>query len=475
MDAAEPLTPYAEAIVSGEIRRPDGSIDLTAMEEVAPLLDRLAIAMTSASSRLSGVDVAAVRPEVADPLVELRDELASAVPAVETAGEIATWLPDLLGASGARDWLVMLQNPAESRGSGGFIGGYVLLRADDGRIGITSTGTSSELASSPIPSDEAPEDSRIVWGDILERWGAFNLTPHFPLTASLAAAGMDELGTPVDGVIAVDPAAVAAMLQVTGPVTAAGKTITADDVERFFTVDVYSEYPDSTERDDVSMALVRAVVESFLTASWEPTQLADALRLPVEESRLLVWSEDEAEQEWLVGTPVGGSVPDQPGSVIAVAFNNTAENKMDAFLSTAVDYAPGRCPTASVQTSSLSVSMANDPPVALPSEGGNYGFVGRPDAPVGSTELLVMIYAPVGRQLPVLADRRSRRAPVPGGGAQPAGLVDEGRLRAGAGAGDRRAVRGAHRAGRRAAGRDPADGHRRGRHRHSRPGLLNGT
>lgn len=394
--AAEPLTPYAERIVAGEIRRPDGSIDLTSMEEVAPLLDRLAIAMGSASSRLSGVDAASVRPEVADPLVELRDELAAAVPSVETAASIVTWLPGMLGASGSRDWLVMLQNPAEARGSGGFIGGYVILTADDGRIAISSTGTSSELATTPIPSDDAPEDSTVIWGDILERWGAFNLTPHFPLTGSLAAAGMDARGTPVDGVIAVDPATVAAMLAVTGPVTAEGKTITADDVEKFFTVAAYTEYPDNAERDVVSMALVQAVFQAFLGASWEPTQLADALRTPVEESRLLVWSADESEQEWLVGTPVGGSVPDQPGSVVAVAFNNTAENKMDAFVATSVDYVPGRCPTASVQSSHLTVGLRNDAPAGLPRAGGNYGFVDRPDAPEGATEMLVMIYAPVG-------------------------------------------------------------------------------
>jgi len=415
--ASEPLVPYVQRIVDGQIRRGDGSIDLAALQEVAPLLASFTGKVEQAEVRLEGVDVDAVRPEIGEPVRELRDELENVLPALGTASDLATWLPGLLGADGEREWLILLQNPAEARGSGGFIGGYVIASADDGRISLERTGSSSELASQLIPADSAPADAQQTWGDALERWGAFNVSPHFPMTAALAADGMAAMGQPVDGVIAVDPQGVASLLQITGPVSAMGKTITAEDAAQFFTVDIYREYPDSAERDAVTLALVEAAFQELLVAPWSPTVLVDALREPIESKRVLAWSADTEEQQWLEQSEISGVLIDEPGSVVAVAFNNTARNKMDAFVSAEVDYRAGRCPTEPVQESTLRVRLRNQPPADLPAD--NYGYYVDPDAPLGTTRVLVHLYVPVdanyrmstldGQEVPMyLASERNR-------------------------------------------------------------------
>jgi len=398
-DAAEPLTPFAQRILDGDIRRPDGSVDLDAMQQAAPLLTLFTGRVETASGRLEAIDVDRVRPEIGGPVAELREELEGVLPALSTASEVATWLPGLLGGDGQREWLVMLQNPAELRGSGGLVGGFAVIKIRNGTLELETTGSSSDLQQSQIPIDNAPADVRETWGDGLRNWASFNASPHFPTTAALAADGMTARGQSVDGVIALDPEAVAAMLEITGPITAAGKTVSADDVAQFFTVDAYTEYPDGQERDEVSLALVEALFSAFLTAKWRPETLLDAMREPVEERRVLVWSQNEEEEAWLAGTALGGSLPNQPGSVIAVTFNNMGANKLDAFLTTEVTFEPGRCPTSSTQRSTLNVSMLNDPPSDLPED--NYGyldqdFVPIADAPPGSNSLLVQVYAPVG-------------------------------------------------------------------------------
>lgn len=395
---AEPLTPFAEQLIDGRVRTASGAIDVAAMEQAAPLLERFTERVESGVRQLDGIDVASVRSEVGGPVAELRQEFADVLPGLSAASEVAQWLPGMLGANGDREWLIMLQNPAEARGSGGFIGGYVLASAVDGKVTLDRTGTSSQLAGSPIPSQNAPADARETWGDALDRWGAFNVSPHFPMTAILAADGMRELGQPVNGVIAVDPETVASMLRITGPVTAMGKTITADDAAAFFTVDAYREYPDNAERDEITMALVEATFQALLDADWSVTGLVDALRPPITEERVEVWSADQDEQEWLEQTALGGAVIDRPGSVVAVAFNNSARNKMDAFVETSIDYQAGRCATQSVQQSSLRVTLRNDPPVDLvaANPGGNYGYYVDPSAPAGTTRMLVHMYVPVG-------------------------------------------------------------------------------
>lgn len=396
LSAAEPLVPYAESVVTGQVRRDDGSVDLDAVRAVAPLLAHLASVMDAEVFRLDQVDVDGVRPQIAAPLVELRDQLRDSRAAVAAAAPVAERIPAFLGADGERTWLVLLQNPAEARGTGGFPGGYVILSADGGRLTIVSAGKSNDLSRVSIPTEGAPADARLMWGSYLEFWNTFNLSADFPMVAGLAAAGMDARGTPVDGVIAVDPRAVAALLAVAGPVTVDGQTVTAENAERFFTVDAYRLYPESNVRDALTLKLVGEILRRFLASPWNPIVLADALREPFADGRVRVWSSDPAEEAWLQSTAVGGGVPDTPGSVIAVAFDNAAGNKMDAFVATGVDYRPGRCPAAEVQQSSVSVSLRNDAPVELPLESGNYGRADDPRAPEGSTKLLVYVYAPVG-------------------------------------------------------------------------------
>jgi len=291
---------------------------------------------------------------------------------------------------------VLLQNPAESRGSGGFVGGYVLLAADDGRVRVAGTGTSSDLNTTPIPTGAAPEEARTLFGDRLERWNTFNDSPHFPTTASLSQVGLAARGSDVQGVIGLDPEAVAAMLSVTGPIEVEGRKFTADDVAQFFTVDVYLEYPDSAERDAVSMRVVSAALEAFLSRSWDPAELAEAMVEPVEQGRVRVWSAEPGEEEWLGSTSLGGIVPDTSSRSVAVAFSNSAANKMDAFVETSVTYVPGECPSRPRQHSSVEVTVLNDAPVDLPLESGNYGRADATEAPEGSTSTVVYVYAPVG-------------------------------------------------------------------------------
>ena len=401
--AAEPLAPYAQRIADGDLRRPDGTFDVTAIADVAPLLQRLSVAADGAGSRLASVDLADVRPEVAEPLTELRDGLADAAPALADASAAAARLPGLLGADGARSWLVLLQNPAEARGSGGFVGGYVVIRADDGRLTVESAGTSADLATTPIPADAATEDEQIMWGKYLSAWNDYNLSPDFPSVARLSVAGMAERGTDVDGVVAIDPAVVAAIMSATGPVEVDSRTITAADVERFFLVDVYAEYPDPADRDRVSMAVVRAVLERALSGDLDVTTLAETLRDPVAAGRVRAWSAVAADQAWLAGTGVGGVLPQDSGPTVVVTFNNSAGNKIDAFVATAIDYAAGRCATSSMQQSRLRVTLRDDAPEYLPGADDdiaddNYRRLDDPGAPRGSTSLLVHLYLPVGAE-----------------------------------------------------------------------------
>lgn len=395
LEAGVPLVDAAEDLLDRGLRREDGSIDIGAIADAAPGVTALSDALVQADAVLAPIDTAALRPELGGAVADVQEAVASAASTSQVLAESSVLVPQMLGLYGPRSWLLVLQNPAEARGSGGFPGGFVVLTADDGRLSVAQTGTSDDLYQTDIPAGVADADAEAMWGEALTRWNTYSRTPHFPTVGVLSQAGMAARGVDVQGVVAFDPATVAALLAASEPIVVEGREITADNVEKFFLEDVYREFPDAQERDRVSMAVVGAVLARFLEGGVDPLALAEALREPVDREKVRVWSADPEEQVWLEGGGLAGAVPTTDGPVVAVAFNNSAANKMDAFVTTRVVYRPGTCPTADVQTSTVELVMRNEAPEGLSNASGNYGRSDVPDAPEGSTSLVPYLYTPV--------------------------------------------------------------------------------
>jgi hypothetical protein len=149
---------------------------------------------------------------------------------IQSASELAQLIPvifEVMGANGPRTYLIEQVNPAELRAGGGFIGTYSLVTADQGNLKVTHSGSVEEIDYPRPFAGEAgyveppPPIHRFV-GDKSWVLGDSNFYPDFAANAQAAADfGPRELGLRPDGVIAFDPQLVAALLQVTGPITIA--------------------------------------------------------------------------------------------------------------------------------------------------------------------------------------------------------------------------------------------------------------
>ena len=393
-DLAPAVTPLldlgARAQASG-LRTDDGRIDLALLAQAPPFLSDAAGAAREASTRLAS----AQSPEVEEAIRDL-DRLARLL---DRASEASAYLPALLGAEGPRTYAVLLQNIAEIRGSGGLLGAYALMTLDDGRVTLDEAAARKDgLDGDTIPyADVADEDQIATWGADLGEWATYNLSLDFPLTGELTAAGMAARGTPVDGVIGLDARIVAALLAGTGPIEEGGARLTRDNAEAFFTQDIYAKLPDVDAKDDLTVRLLQATLQRALGGSIDVPALLAASVEPVREGRLRVWSADPATQEWLVTTALGGALPERPGPYVGIDLNNAAGSKLDAYLSLSARYRVGMCPGQPEQESTLELRLRNDAPEGLP----DYVDLrlDRPDAPKGSTSLLVHIYGPQGAGL----------------------------------------------------------------------------
>ena len=365
-------------------------------------LRTLAEAMGASYLALQSVDPAELRFGLDEQARDLLVALPAATDLVTATADAADVLPGLLGMQGRRTWLVLLQNPAEARGSGGLFSGYALVEVVDGEPTILKAETrKTALDDVDLPyRSVVSADSAQLWGEFLGRWASFNLSADFPEVAALAYAGMAARGTPVDGVIALDAYAVQALLRGTGKVEHRGVEIDGTNAGDFFTRELYAQFPDfdSVEaKDELALGLVYATINAVLRRPLDFPTLVDSVPGVVSTGHIKAWSPQPMEQAWFTEIGVAGDIASLDPSTIVIGFNNAVGGKLDAYLTPEITLERGLCwvdgrTREDYQLSVLTVALRNDAPSGLP----DYVDVrlDDPTAPRGSTRMLVHVYGP---------------------------------------------------------------------------------
>jgi hypothetical protein len=407
-DAAAPLETTLPVLAPGGKPFAGGQVDIQALRSTADSLPGLSAAVASSDQAVQGISTSGLRPEVADGVVTLqrlltavRGPLADAVPSLQL-------LSPMLGADRPKTWIVLLQQGAEARGTGGLVGAYAVLHTDKGRIQLVETAPRSHLQTAVgIPSTSVPEDVQDLWGTDLNEWAGLNLSPNFPWTGKLVADGWKAQGRApqLDYVLGIDQGVVSALLAGTGPVDVRGQKVDAGSAVPFLTRDVYARYRNPQDVDKVTAELVSQVFTRFATGQVNLAELIRAAAPQVHQRRLQLWSADQAQQRLLEGMSVGGVIPDDPGPFAMAVVNNGGGNKLDAYLTVHTAYDPGTC-AQQVRVGHITVDLTNGAPsVGLP----GYvdvrsdvnaiglkalGLTARPKP--GSNRLILDVYGPVG-------------------------------------------------------------------------------
>ncbi|MBX6387923.1 MAG: DUF4012 domain-containing protein [Frankia sp.] len=339
------------------------------------------------------------------------DRLASALAGLRLAIELG---PSMLGGDGERRYLLVVQNPAESRANGGIIGAFGLLTARDGTLSLDGVSGNGQLPQPqprlypPLPTNaDLPPELADRYGpyEPTRIWANSNLTPDYP-TASRFYTGQYLAGTGVrvDGTVSIDPTALSYLLAATKPaVLPDGRVIRADELVRVVASDVYAQIDDPLARDEFFADVGEAVYEA-VTAGGEGSTpgLLRALGRAVGEGRLLVASNHEDEQRLLATTPLGGALPTAPGPFLAVLTQNAAASKLDYWLRREVDYhfQPVPAGKGSGGIATITIRLLNAAPDGLPEyvryrlDRGGPG--GNQDA---QNQVWLSVYTGVGSQL----------------------------------------------------------------------------
>ena len=370
--ASDVLRPAADVgiAISPERLYRDGRVDVDTLRKQEPQLTNL----SASAERLNDQAAAITDPRyvslMSDARSQLQEQISSVTSVIENAALAARLAPSMMGADGPRTYFMGFQTNAEARGTGGLLGGYGILRFDNGVPTVDTLAPNTDLADAVAPIELGFEyDQQYGYAQPFTDFKNSNLSPHFPYAAQIwKAMWAEQTGIEVDGVIAIDPVALSYILGAVGPVKMPdGEVISQENVVELTESTAYARFPtDQNARKQYLQDIANAVVTKMTGQVRSPRRLLDALGKSVSERRIAVWSALPEEQDLLEQTPLAHVLPDVDAPFAAVVINNLGGNKLDYYLRPQIEYVADEC-AGETRASTVNVKLTNAvPDVPLP-------------------------------------------------------------------------------------------------------------
>jgi len=257
-------------------------------------------------------------------------------------------IPSFIAQDSKKTYLLLFQNSAEIRPTGGFIGSYGLLTFDKGKL-LDFTVEDIYSADGQLKGYvKPPEPIKKYLGQDLWFFRDSNWDPDFSIAAQQSEWFLRKTtNRNVDGVIAVNLPLAKELLKATGPIVLSdyNEEITTDNL--FERAEYHSEidfFPGSTQKKDFLGSLAREIFDFIKNgSSTDLLKFAQALEIGLRQKQLLVYLHDLSaqkvlvEQNWagMIYDPVFPSNSFQSPSVIDYTYlveANLGINKANYFL-----------------------------------------------------------------------------------------------------------------------------------------------
>lgn len=409
--AAEVTDDLATAVIApasefnlDALRPVDGALDVAAITRLQSTVDDASSALDDAWAELTALDRGDLLPQVDGALTQLTDALTAVRPVLGAANEIIGVLPAALGADEPRNYLLVFQNNAESRSTGGIPAAFALVTADKGGLHLAQQASSTDFRNAR-PSPIIPLDPALqaLYGDKVGRWVTdATMSPDFSESVEILRAYWQEsFGTPVDAVISFDPVALSYLLEATGPMTVptgSGEpvTITSENAVDVLLHEAYQRF-DQEQQDVFFAATARAVFTAVVSGGAAPQALFASLTRAVDENRLLYSPATEAEAELVGDSKLSGRLPEtnEDRTLLGVFVNDYTAAKMDYFMQLDVAAASTQCTSPDSPTFTTTATLTNTitrkqvPPLSQSVDPPRY-------FPRGTVASYVVFYGPVG-------------------------------------------------------------------------------
>ena len=258
---------------------------------------------------------------------QIRDEIGAVIEAA----------PNLAGINAPKKYLIVFQNSAEARGTGGIMGAYAIVELNNGNLKVIRTGSNEPLyglSLEKIPID-VPAEFLKLYGQNPAIIQNSNLSPHFPYGAEIwLALWQKKYNENLDGVIAVDPTALSYILRATGPLKMdSGIEISDKNVVAETLKDAYKRYEsDNHARKQYLVEIMNVASAKLQTGEYSKLKLAKAIRDGILENRILFYSTDKGVQSQISKVRLGGAMQLSPNNEYRAVIQNIDAGKLDYYL-----------------------------------------------------------------------------------------------------------------------------------------------
>ncbi len=343
---ASALTQAAAAVTARV--RPDalvvsGALNIEEVDAITPAMDAFAATAERAAERISAVNGPWLLPTIDDRVARAEEVLVPSSGVIGAAAEGLHVARDLLGGSEPSHLLVALTTPSEARGAGGFVGSWVVLRAEDGRLEIAEHYRSGAL-NTLLEANDAELNSDV---DYQTRYGRFaierhiqdvTISPDFPSVAAVASDLFRQAtGQRVDAVIQLDPYVLQQLLGFSGPIDTGDFTLTGANAANELLIEQYQRYADDEDGREAALQMLMDTLAARLLDS-PPDPIAFALELAplADQNRINLWlANDDGSTARRLGLAGEFEIGEQ--DTFALVHQNAGQNKIDSFLERTVD------------------------------------------------------------------------------------------------------------------------------------------
>jgi hypothetical protein len=371
----------------------NGNVDLPTLRNMTDDLRDATARLEQAQSHLRAVpdERFLFGSRMGDVRDEALDEVDPLVSGVHDLDPVLDVLPQILGSTADRKYILALLNPSEMLYSGGTPQSYFTLSLSKGKLSISDT----------LDGHTAPWIAEDRWwkkvpGNPFHRgklkMATSTMAPDWSVSGhELANSWRAIRGRRMSGVIVVDVVALSRLVALTGPVELPGRgTLTSDNLVHEL-IGNYDAYLDNEMRHDLNQALGNLFADRLLAGS--PLDTAQVLGAAANERRFAVFFRNPDEQQAFDDLGLTGRLAPPDRDYLGVFTQNRVASKSD--------YWQRRAVTSTVRVKEdgsarvrVRVEVHNDsPPYAMGGEDPKTGYHTR------WNHLSVMAMLPAGAEV----------------------------------------------------------------------------
>ena len=255
-------------------------------------------------------------------------------------------LPDILGSKEEKNYLILFQNTAERRATGGFFTFYAVFNINKGKISIKESSDMYDIDNNIASHPAAPEKILDYHKDVTRFYiRDSNLSPDFVESVRLFESLYSKAGNSIDydGIITMDSKVLVDMLKIFGDTQVNGINFSAEKDKRcdcpqvIYTLFDIVDRPVNYVKVDRKRILGNLMLELFYKAvGFSPSkywgQLAQTMFTNLDEKHILLYFTDKASQEAVTKLNYAGRIRDYEGDFIHINNVNFAGAKSNMFI-----------------------------------------------------------------------------------------------------------------------------------------------